>query len=88
MDHLQIAGPNIVGFSLGGAVALEMAAQRPSSVPRIGLINSLATYRAARHAQMAGDLRIGHAGAAAGHAARCMLDGGPPVSRAVAARHA
>ena len=36
MDHLQIAGPNIVGFSLGGAVALEMAAQRPSSVPRIG----------------------------------------------------
>jgi 3-oxoadipate enol-lactonase len=45
MDHLQIAGPNIVGFSLGGAVALEMAAQRPSSVPRIGLINSLASYR-------------------------------------------
>ncbi|HMD29303.1 MAG TPA: alpha/beta hydrolase [Steroidobacteraceae bacterium] len=45
LDHLQIARPNIVGFSLGGAVALEMAAQRPSSVPRIGLINSLASYR-------------------------------------------
>jgi 3-oxoadipate enol-lactonase len=45
MDHLQIARPNIVGFSLGGAVALEMAAQRASSVPRIGLINSLASYR-------------------------------------------
>jgi 3-oxoadipate enol-lactonase len=45
MDHLQIASPNIVGFSLGGAVALEMAALRPECVPRLGLINSLATYR-------------------------------------------
>jgi pimeloyl-ACP methyl ester carboxylesterase len=45
MDHLQIARPNIVGFSLGGAVALEMAALRPACVPRLGLINSLATYR-------------------------------------------
>ena len=85
MDHLQIAAPNIVGFSLGGAVALEMAAQRPSSVPRIGLINSLASYRPA---QMAGDLRIGHAGAAPGHAARRVRGGCPLVSRAVAARHA
>jgi pimeloyl-ACP methyl ester carboxylesterase len=30
---------------MGGAVALEMAAQRPAAVPRLGLINSLATYR-------------------------------------------
>jgi 3-oxoadipate enol-lactonase len=45
MDHLQIARPNIVGFSLGGAVALEMAARRPACVPRIGLINALASYR-------------------------------------------
>ncbi|HEX3602775.1 MAG TPA: alpha/beta hydrolase [Steroidobacteraceae bacterium] len=45
MDHLQIARPNIVGFSLGGAVALEMATLRPACVPRLGLINSLATYR-------------------------------------------
>ena len=45
MDHLRIGRTNIVGFSLGGAVALEMAARRPSSVPRLGLINSLATYR-------------------------------------------
>jgi 3-oxoadipate enol-lactonase len=45
MDHLQIARPNIVGFSLGGAVALEMATTRPACVPRLGLINSLATYR-------------------------------------------
>ena len=45
LDHLHIARPNIIGFSLGGAVALEMAALRPDSVPRLGLINSLATYR-------------------------------------------
>jgi pimeloyl-ACP methyl ester carboxylesterase len=37
--------PNVVGFSLGGAVALEMALQRPASVPRLVLINSLASYR-------------------------------------------
>jgi 3-oxoadipate enol-lactonase len=45
MDHLNISRPNIVGFSLGGAVALEMATLRPECVPRMGLINSLATYR-------------------------------------------
>jgi len=45
MDHLKIARPNIVGFSLGGAVALEMATLRPACVPKLGLINSLATYK-------------------------------------------
>lgn len=45
MDHLKIAQPNIVGFSLGGAVALEMATLRPKCVPKLGLINSLATYQ-------------------------------------------
>src|SRR5277367_4865869 len=45
MDHLEITQTNIVGFSLGGAVALEMATLRPTDVPRLGLINSLATYR-------------------------------------------
>jgi pimeloyl-ACP methyl ester carboxylesterase len=45
MDHLKIAAPNIVGFSLGGAVALEMASLRPACVPKLGLINSLATYK-------------------------------------------
>ncbi|HXA37014.1 MAG TPA: alpha/beta hydrolase [Steroidobacteraceae bacterium] len=45
LDHLGVSQINIVGFSLGGAVALEMAALRPGSVPRLGLINSLATYR-------------------------------------------
>jgi pimeloyl-ACP methyl ester carboxylesterase len=45
MDHLDVTGPNLVGFSLGGAVALEMALQRPQSAPRLVLINSLACYR-------------------------------------------
>jgi 3-oxoadipate enol-lactonase len=45
MDHLKIPRSNIVGFSLGGAVALEMATLRPTCVPKIALINSLATYR-------------------------------------------
>jgi pimeloyl-ACP methyl ester carboxylesterase len=45
LDHLEAPRVNIVGFSLGGAVGLEMALQRPESVHRLALINSLATYR-------------------------------------------
>ena len=45
LDHLGVPRANIIGFSMGGAVALEMAARRPACVPRLGLINSLATYR-------------------------------------------
>ncbi len=45
LDRLEIEQPNIVGYSLGGAVALEMALQRPDCVPRLGLINSLTSYR-------------------------------------------
>jgi 3-oxoadipate enol-lactonase len=45
LDHLKIPKINIAGFSLGGAVALEMALQRPDDVPRLALINSLVTYR-------------------------------------------
>jgi 3-oxoadipate enol-lactonase len=45
LDQLAISRINIVGFSMGGAVALEMALQRPALVPRLALINSLATYR-------------------------------------------
>ena len=45
LDHLCATRVNIIGFSLGGAVALEMALQRPGSVPRLALINSLASYR-------------------------------------------
>jgi 3-oxoadipate enol-lactonase len=45
MDHLKIPKTNIIGFSLGGAVALEMATLRPACVPKLSLINSLATYQ-------------------------------------------
>jgi pimeloyl-ACP methyl ester carboxylesterase len=45
LDHLEVSRTNLIGFSLGGAVAFEMAAQRPAGVLRMGLINSLATYR-------------------------------------------
>lgn len=45
LDELGLDGANIAGFSLGGAVALEMALQRPGCVPRLALINSLASYR-------------------------------------------
>jgi len=44
-DHLRGPLLNVVGFSLGGAVGLEMALQRPESVRRLALINSLATYK-------------------------------------------
>jgi pimeloyl-ACP methyl ester carboxylesterase len=45
LDELEVPSCNIIGFSLGGAVALEMALQRPGAVPRLALINSLASYR-------------------------------------------
>jgi pimeloyl-ACP methyl ester carboxylesterase len=45
LDDLGIERPNLVGFSMGGAVGLEMALQRPAAVARLALINSLASYR-------------------------------------------
>ena len=45
VDELNLPQVSIAGFSLGGAVALEMALQRPAAVPRLALINSLASYR-------------------------------------------
>ena len=44
LDHLDVSCTNIVGFSLGGAVGLEMSLQRPAAVPRLALINSLSSY--------------------------------------------
>jgi pimeloyl-ACP methyl ester carboxylesterase len=44
-DRLDVRRVHIVGFSLGGAVGLEMALQRPLQVSKLGLINSLASYR-------------------------------------------
>lgn len=45
LDHLKASPVNIIGFSLGGAVALEMALGRPERVLRLALINSLCSYR-------------------------------------------
>ncbi|HTT40245.1 MAG TPA: alpha/beta hydrolase [Burkholderiales bacterium] len=45
LEQLDLPQISIVGFSMGGAIALEMAIQRPALVPRLVLINSLATYR-------------------------------------------
>jgi pimeloyl-ACP methyl ester carboxylesterase len=44
LDDLRVPRPNIVGFSMGGAIALEMALQRPTRVSRLALINTLASY--------------------------------------------
>jgi 3-oxoadipate enol-lactonase len=45
VDALAIERVDLVGFSLGGAVALEMALARPDRVPRLCTINSLPSYR-------------------------------------------
>ena len=45
LDRLGEARPALLGFSMGGAVALEMALQRPAAVDRLVLINSLPSYR-------------------------------------------
>jgi 3-oxoadipate enol-lactonase len=45
LDHCGDAVPALVGFSMGGAVALEMALQRPAATRRLVLINSLPSYR-------------------------------------------
>lgn len=45
LDALGLPEAGLLGFSLGGAVALEMALQRPESVLRVMTINSLPSYR-------------------------------------------
>jgi 3-oxoadipate enol-lactonase len=45
LDRLQLPGVRIAGFSMGGAVALEMALQRPGSTLQVVTINSLPSYR-------------------------------------------
>ncbi|MEO8803656.1 MAG: alpha/beta hydrolase, partial [Rudaea sp.] len=45
LDALSIEHVDIVGFSLGGAVAQEMALIRPTHVRRMVLCNALANYR-------------------------------------------
>ena len=45
LDHLQVDRCHVVGFSLGGAVALEMALQQPSRAQRLVMINAIPSYR-------------------------------------------
>ncbi len=45
LDQLDIPHISLMGFSLGGAVAVEMALQRPQSVSRLMTINTLPSYR-------------------------------------------
>ena len=45
LDALGIAAVSVLGFSLGGAVALEMALAQPARVRRLILCNALADYR-------------------------------------------
>lgn len=45
MDQLGFAYADVLGFSLGGAVALEMAIEQPQRVRHLILCNALANYR-------------------------------------------
>ncbi len=45
LDALEVQRCHVVGFSLGGAVALELALQAPGRVQRLATINSLPSYR-------------------------------------------
>lgn len=45
LDRCGESRVSLVGFSMGGAVALEMTLQRPHAVSRLALINSLPSYR-------------------------------------------
>lgn len=46
LDALNLRRVHLLGFSLGGAVAMEMALQRPDAVDRVMTINTLPSYRA------------------------------------------
>ena len=45
LDALGIGRADVLGFSLGGAVAIEMALQRSNGVRRLIICNALANYR-------------------------------------------
>src|ERR1700724_895498 len=40
IDHLQLATPDVVGYSLGGGVALQTAAQYPTNVRRLVMVSA------------------------------------------------
>lgn len=45
LDHLGIERPTLLGYSMGGAVAMQMALDRPGRIPRLILSNTLPSFR-------------------------------------------
>lgn len=44
LDHLKLRAPVLVGHSMGGAVAMQMALDRPGAVPQLVLANTLPSF--------------------------------------------
>ncbi|MGH8482177.1 MAG: alpha/beta fold hydrolase, partial [Nevskiaceae bacterium] len=44
LDHLQVRSPVLVGHSMGGAVAMQMALDRPGAVRALVLANTLPSF--------------------------------------------
>src|ERR1700720_206390 len=40
IDHLKLATPDVVGYSLGGGVALQTAAQYPAKIRRLVMVSA------------------------------------------------
>jgi pimeloyl-ACP methyl ester carboxylesterase len=54
LDHLGIAQADVFGFSMGGAVALRLAIQRPAKVRKLVVASAAATSEAAYPELLAG----------------------------------